>query len=625
MKKNLLTIALVAGVLLPASAQWNQVGGTVKVQPNTLKYVTGDYTVQGTSTVSNEGNVNVRGQFNNAADTNHADLVSNFVNEFNSGTSYGQLIVKEGAQALGQVQSNFRNTDNSIFYNQPIAAPFTDVTATDLATMSGILSPQWQSHSKNGVFNRNRYKNPIFTYPNDGTMGIDNRQPSEVLLPYEYHIVNQGFYNLVERNVEYQGNLANGAHNLTGVEYTIATNFDKNKYGEWALTYVTDFAVDKPAGFDVYVKGVSVNATNGYGSNIFSYGNPYTSNLNLKDALPTDGTITHVAQTIGSGFGVDEYYGNADYSSTINIVSNLVNGNWGGDSRAMIVRPFHVFQVKTTGNVSFTLNDSNKTFESNTANGDAISYTARKSNASNDGLFQVNVKIKKEGLAAFSNTFIIANNVFQPSASAGNEAYSNQLNDRVNAIYTLQENAEGSVDTTLKHNKVYINGINAQDYVGKPISIVHQVATPGEFIFEFDLSEDLNNTANHFYFEDKYNGVIEKITPDFAYTFNATESTEDRFAIYWNDTPVTLAVDDTVNDFDSTVVFKDADLYKVRFAKEWKVAEVYVYNMLGQLVHSKSNVNTSVDYVLPLDNASSVYIVKAVSENGETVTKKIIK
>ena len=64
----------------------------------------------------------------------------------------------------------------------------------------------------------------------------------------------------------------------------------------------------------------------------------------------------------------------------------------------------------------------------------------------------------------------------------------------------------------------------------------------------------------------------------------------------------------------------------VRFNKNWKQADIEVYSSVGQLLHSAKKVSTYDDYKLPLDNVTNgVYIVKIKSNDGEIVTKKVIK
>ncbi len=110
------------------------------------------------------------------------------------------------------------------------------------------------------------------------------------------------------------------------------------------------------------------------------------------------------------------------------------------------------------------------------------------------------------------------------------------------------------------------------------------------------------------------------------YKFSINPATSmDRFNVYWNGLPEALGVA-SASVKGETVVYKDHSQFKIRFDKNWDSANVYVYNTLGQLMHTAKNVNTSVDYLIPLNNNTvSSYVVKTVSSEGEIVTKKIVK
>ena len=57
-----------------------------------------------------------------------------------------------------------------------------------------------------------------------------------------------------------------------------------------------------------------------------------------------------------------------------------------------------------------------------------------------------------------------------------------------------------------------------------------------------------------------------------------------------------------------------------------KQADIEVYTSAVKLFHSSKKVSTYDDYKLPLDNVTNgVYIVKIKSNDGEIVTKKVIK
>lgn len=615
MKKNLLIAALVIP-LLSVSAQWTQTGGTVSVQPNTLHYMSGSYEVKGGGQAINKGNVNVQGDFT----IDEINPNTEFRNKFTSGTEYGQLIINDAITPNGKIVGEYGETSQSQFYNQPIAFPYTDLTAGEVANLTGITNGVWSSHTANSGWSSDRYKNPVFTWWNEEHV-LHHNAPTDLLSPTANHNVNQGYYGLEPRLTDYTGTPANGLHTISGNKFNVENNFDVNIYGEWAYSYLDDLTATMPIGWDTYTAGQPVVA-NGYASNIYSFGNPYTSNIDLQNILPSNSDVSHVFQYSGNTFDNTEYSSNSH--NTMTKVAALNGTVWTGDVEALEVRPYHSFKLKTRldlDNFSFNLNDDIKTFN---IHDEAMTFATQASyRALNNNHFQVRVELNTPEGQEISRLYVVAHDVFQPAAQQGNEAYNLNIEEG-NAIYTLQETAEGSIAENLRHNKTYINGINATDYVGKPITIVNQVVDAGDYNFTFKLTQDLINSGNKFYFEDTETGYFAEITEDFSYDFSITE-TQERFRIYWNGTPEVLNVED-VTAVAKTLVYKNVDdSFKVRFAEHWNKADIFVYNVMGQLVHSAKGIGTSVDYVLPLTGQSSAYIVKAVSETGEVATQKIIK
>lgn len=74
-----------------------------------------------------------------------------------------------------------------------------------------------------------------------------------------------------------------------------------------------------------------------------------------------------------------------------------------------------------------------------------------------------------------------------------------------------------------------------------------------------------------------------------------------------------------------TIIAKKDSQWVVRFAKNWNKATVEVYSATGQLLNTKSQISTGSDYTVPLNYQSkSMFLVRAISDKGEVVTKKIV-
>lgn len=64
----------------------------------------------------------------------------------------------------------------------------------------------------------------------------------------------------------------------------------------------------------------------------------------------------------------------------------------------------------------------------------------------------------------------------------------------------------------------------------------------------------------------------------------------------------------------------------VRFADTWKSANIEVYDAAGRLMHTATNISTLSDYIIPINGkVKGILVVKATSDTGEIVTKKITK
>lgn len=617
MKKNLLIAALVIP-LLSVSAQWTQTGGTVVVKPNTLHYITGDYVVSDGNSL-NEGNVNVRSDF--AVDAGGAE----FRNVWTDAQNYGQLIINDASTSTGVMIGEFKNTEHTQFYNQPLGIPFIGITALQAAEQAQIPNLYWANHPADGTFNNQRWRNAINVWDNENYAIRDLREDDEIgtdYEPYRYYSLNQLSDELEIRLSEYAGTPANASYNIALANYTISpgsessvNSYSRNIFGEMLGTYLKDPFVEMD--YSDWSTPGRVLKPAGFGENLFYFGNPYTSNISLAPSL-IGGPVVGVQQRGGTYFDPNTNQGNSNLTlSSQDHIATWDGSNWAGDVKALEVRPFHTFIIKTNGEFNtLNINETNKTFD---LVNDAPFFIDRSVSAP---LYQLKMELSQDD-QYIDRTYIVASSNFEAAAQAGNEAYRTDLNNQTDAIYTLQENEDGSVNQELIANKTYINGINQDSYVAKPIMLVHQVTEPGDFTFKGVLSAGVLNSNNEFYLEDNETGQFHNITADFTYDFTATESSTDRFRIYWNGIPEQLSVKD-MNLIANSVVYKDADLFKVRFAEDWNKADVYVYNLMGQLIHSAKQVNTSADYVLPLRGQTAAYIIKAVGDNGNTMTQKII-
>ena len=277
MKKNLL-IAAVVLPLLSVSAQWTQVGGTVKIEPNTLKFVNQNYEVKGTSTTLNEGFVNVRGNF--TATTEPISTTSTgFHNVWTARNAYGQLIVNEASTTSGKIDNQYNLPTGFDFVS--MAFPFKGYTSAEAAANAGITSPQYPVYTPgpDDGFDHNRYTASVWTWHNSAgdpkDFYFENNQAGTILTPELYH----GLQGTFTGTKGFLGVPENTAKTISGAAYAITTSWDANNRGELYASYVEDVAVAKPNGWimatsaDGEQSGVADGvAAGGYGNNISLYG-----------------------------------------------------------------------------------------------------------------------------------------------------------------------------------------------------------------------------------------------------------------------------------------------------------------------------------------------------------------
>lgn len=133
MKKNLLTLFTLFLMYNNTYAQTNTYindAVVVKVNPNTLFYNGGSVAVATTANSSttekiiNEGNIQVVGGF-----TNQNNTGKNFLNKYNSDSSYGQLIITNATAVTGKVAIEKNKPDAITNDEYVIALPFKNTTA----------------------------------------------------------------------------------------------------------------------------------------------------------------------------------------------------------------------------------------------------------------------------------------------------------------------------------------------------------------------------------------------------------------------------------------------------------------------------------------------------------------
>ncbi|MGQ1943469.1 T9SS type A sorting domain-containing protein [Ornithobacterium rhinotracheale] len=643
MKKHLFLIASVFAVVA-ANAQSTftvKSNTNVKVQGGALLYVSGKatvdkYTDNGTK-VSNEGKIKITDGLTNGNTTDG----KNFVNEFDPKKpgEYGQLIVLNQGNNSGFISSGVKFGKGFVFY--PLALPYSGINAGQVVSQiwgqdgsSAFVKFEAGRDKKFPKFDPKRYENPLFRWNNE-TYTLDH-------LAKEYSIGQEGkqadyyavssYSSLHEPGTErifLSGTPINKAFDVTLSSYHVSNNFEENKWGEVYGSYISDFTMDMPVQWNKYgLNDPKYTNSSNFGDNIFFLGNPYTSNIDLKQLFKQSGADTKILAMVqfsqkdgGNTYNVNVNNGKASNAYGKNM--NGVTGQGGGNDALMVARPFQTFAIKTKVGQPVTLkfDDAIKKFD--VANKSTPNNMFAKTSNSDYSFVQVGVSLyTKDGQETGQETYVAASDIYSKRNEDVIELHNIYLKDNNIGIYTEQDQEEVA---TRGGGKLYVNGINADTYIGKPVKLIMQNAN-GAYVFKAKLNKEAKESANKFFFEDKKTGKVIKIGEDFAYGFTSNGTEKDRFAIYWAAAPKASSVVDAAKEAtNTTTVFRAGNDFKVRFDKGIRKADIYVYNISGQLVSSAKGVDASTDYVVPVQGNATVYIVKVVGDNGSVVTKKIIK
>lgn len=634
----------------------------VKVQPNTLFYFGDNLTVSSSvnGVFENAGNVKVEGDYVNSVS---GSTGANFVSTWTDNTNYGQVIINQ-ASASGYLSMEKGKIDPATYNWGQFAVPFVYADAQE--AMQGLFGT---NYSNGG----NRYYASMMVWDNVSKPEFDHLNNASTISPISYVILNLTYNSANIKGLmtgpgklQYYGRPANGLHSgvMNPSMYFPALNWDDwknqlNSHNERYHTYIDDKA--RTATDPDY----NLN----FGKYYFQFGNPYTSNIDLAYiGLPNGGAnyddgvyfsnllgvVKSTSATWTAGVGLN--------TSSLQVAKfDAVSGAWSGSADALIARPFEPFVVVLKDDeavANFEFSDKLKTFSmipgqlgsgyvfnKMAANGteidtdtDAVGSLSEVWTGARKRFYQLGLRLENQDGTPTENSVYVAVTSFTPNGVANDlEADYYDFGSRT-GFYLDQENPTGlSVKNSV--TKMHINAVNT-DYINKPIPLFFNRASgdlnsyylKADLFFQTifnKLEEEAVNYAdgNSFFFYDGANDVLLPVTTDFSYliTPHASNSKRPFYQLYWNGGPQ-LNKKEIGDEFalNSTIIYKDRDLHKVRFGESWDNAIVKVYDLTGRNIQSYSNVDASVEFNIELPKG--VYVVRLEETNtGEVYTQKLIK
>lgn len=655
MRKSLFAIGLLA-ISYSVQAQilcHVDTNANMYVSEGTLVYSGGGVQTKGTGLLEVRGNVMVVGSGSDAfktIDAGGADKTDggNIVLKLNNPGSYatstyGQLYIDGLSQSnvTGVVNKEYRTGKHGDgdFYQQ-IALPFYD-------KLLGSLSSEL-----NKSFNSTRYsKNEILKW-NNSTVVSETQAPwSMATQPFGYYMLGSNSNNLDLSNPPAANN---GVYNLSGkafanqpiVNLVNAGNgidfgpngTNTNSYGEKYESYL----------FDQYESTASSWAGS-YGKNIYQFGNPFLTNLDLsKIGYVEPGTVTD-GNNITNIWGVQYSPGAVQYvngvgstfTNPLTMTFDPVTRIPVGDINNLIVKPMGTFIIKLRDNTPQTLNFNTLRRFSNTARVDGTDYNVAASKVASNGSGTVK-QLGVIGLDVNGNELGRTYYVVSAHATTGHQAsITNTVQAAAdnNGFVTYEEKLTGGIDPNYSSNYLlYINEANENDFLGKEIVLnsfdYNNPNNPKQIVsYKFEVRENTNMIPNGahqlssgtgFYYKSA-NGNVEEvkqgaIIPVVSKTYGLYYGAPEKGSLATKE-------DNTLTLSRTLVVYNPAvSNYIVRFDKNWKKADIEVYDMSGKLIISKKAVDASKDFVIELDSSvKSSYVVKVVSDKGVVVNTKILK
>ncbi len=686
MKKIILSVSVLGAVLANAQSGITvAAGGIVHVQPKTMLYSEGELNVTENGIVVSNGHVHLKEGFNNdkADGSNVQFLYSDDDAGVNS--AYGQLIIDKGSSVTGKVSMETPVLNQQKGEGVEIAFPF--VQGVSITEVINSATKEDGTLFGNNIQDAGPYGvRPIYyqkNYTHEVELQDDTLKSPETLYSLFMNtdvgysgdftevsdgnpgdgkdVVFSGTPNIDDITVTAQAQVL-GSDNSKPFEQFTSFAYDKsltNSHNHYYFTYLEDFVdeLDQPS----------------WGHNIYGYGNPYTSNMDLTQLLDQSGIkvediaglaihgeeSTDVTNTHASSSGkfyratCDDISGSG-LADTDNCTGDLIDdgGTIPNDDKHFILRPFGTFWIKFKDghSVHTMVYDENiKTFgygglmqpegdpfgsisDGNNSNPchddgscDPVSGKLSKSSKINKTKSDANMmEVLRLGIfedeERLDNVYIAAN----PKKELDNE-----FNEKLDAskdssaiLSVLNEDVNSSA------KNLHINGFDKTSYVGKPIKLSLNTDGVGkEYTIKgvVRIGSEYNLDTQNYLLEDKVSKKIVTIGSDFEYKYKSGDNDSDRFVVYYKEAPVDIdeVIDNVIEEESNIVVAvdKSSGEYNVVFNHIIGKAKIYVYNILGQLVYIDENVNAHQNYILnKIPRNSGVYIVKIVEENGNSCT-----
>lgn len=369
--------------------------------------------------------------------------------------------------------------------------------------------------------------------------------------------------------------------------------------------------------------------TTNYGKNMSQFSNPFLTNIDLYNITSTGLTgVRGIAYYADASVNWTAPVGTTYNGAATLVMATATGGVFQGgdiDRKKLLIKPLTAVMIKFDATANRTANlDITRRFAQTSRNAvtnpiNSVTTARAASNIPSDLLVkQIAVVAYDSADKEIGRTYYAVS----PSSITGvsEDARLQGFFDG-SAVFTKEEISTGGEDTSL-NRQLYINEANEIDYKGKEIPLYVNNNAVSKFKFElYEGGERVSTLSNgkNFYF--KKDNTVTKLNDGDVFQVNSMT-----YGLYYDRPMAFLAVNSPGYTRAQTIIAKKDQDWVVSFAQTWKVAEVSVYSAAGQLLHTEKNISTINDYTVPLiSKANGLYIIKATSESGEVVVKKVVK
>lgn len=669
MKKSLLTIGILAtGLSVQAQTILLHVDDTAKmyVSNGALVYNGGGVQTRGNGNIDLHGNMMVVGS--NATDvfrtidatSNPKTTGTNIILRLNSPSlatyatsTYGQLYITNLAQdkITGIVDKEYKALNQGSF--QQMAFPFANKTVQSIATDLG----------KAVNFTGNRSTSSLAYWDNTKTVmrivnpasSTDPGNSTVLYGPTTYFAVGTSGWNptpansdvLTLKGVPYSDavaatnsiNLANGG---LGVNYG-STGGNLNVFGERYYSYIND-------PFDT-------SWTTNYGKELYQYGNPFLTNIDLSwigadvdEPVTADGNKLPIKGIRFSQEGVNYSTSGGTTTTTNRTVTFSRNTSTGGtipagDVNSLVIKPLGVVYIKldptlistyATANLNRSLNfNTTRRFATTARAAGSYSVTAAK-NSPSSTLKQLGVIALDSQDNEISRTYyVVRDNATTGYSSVAtlqaNIGYNSDNTPTNGPIYTNEEYMTGGIDPTYASQyNLYINEANEVNFLHKKIPLT--LNSPAISKLKFEIREDAalipaNQSAlsagESFWI--KINGANVMLSQNQVISAGSVTQA----GLYYGEPqPETVLGTSDLTKKSATIVTyeKSSDNFVAIFDKNWKNADITIFDMSGKLINSEKGVNTKSNHTLNIPKQiNNGYLVTIKADNGQVYNTKIMR